>query len=177
MMTASSCSSAGGSDADGPRVAGLPQDVGGIVVRDAARESTWVYGAMPICLESAGQVRLLQLRPSLVNSAELVSFGVRLPGPGVEGIATVPGPLPSTYQPLEGLTVSDVCAEGELAPELALEVRPNPDGSSAVDGVELVYDDGSGPQTARYHLDFVMCQGTDIAQGDPKLQACGEPPQ
>ena len=126
LLAVSGCSGEGDTDAGTARVAGLPEDVGGIVVRDAGREPTWVYGAMPVCLQAPGEVRLVELRPALVNGAKIVSSGVRLPEPGVEGIATLPGPLPSTYQQLGDLTLKAVCVDGEPGPERAVEVRPAP---------------------------------------------------
>ena len=174
LLAVSGCSGEGDTDAGTARVAGLPEDVGGIVVRDAGRGPTWVYGAMPVCLQAPGEVRLVELRPALVNGATIVSSGVRLPEPGVEGIATLPGPLPSTYQQLGDLTLKAVCVDGEPGPERAVEVRA---GFSAVDGVELVYTDDGKRETALYNLDFVMCQGADTGRDDPKLKACRTTPQ
>ena len=40
-----------------------------------------------------------------------------------------------------------------------------------------MYTDDGKRESARYNLNFVMCQGTDTGRDDPKLKACRTTPR
>lgn len=170
-----------GKDVDRPEPSGLPRAgrelIGNpdnkvaITNSKAEQADTWVYGAFPLCLDSTantGSVELREITLLKPEGLELVDSGVKELPPGEDGIAGLPGPLPSGYVAISGLDFDIKCEEKAMPAEVALELRRTGGGSGTTTGFAIRYRGDAGERTVRYDAEITLCAGDEP-------RACREP--
>jgi hypothetical protein len=159
---------------EGGPLRGLPPEQGvGVVNRDAGRFPTWVYGSFAVCLEEDGPVTLEGIEAATVGGVKVLAVGAKQMTS--EGVAAMPGPMPSGYSSLEGMPVSEQCSAGQGV-ELVLELGVPDAGSSGVDGFTIRYSRGDQQYEVGYAAQILLCRGKDTSADAEVLADCADEP-
>lgn len=148
-------------------------DPASVTNEDATRESSWVYGAFPVCVTGDAPVTLDSVQTQAVGGAKVVRVGIRPYSTERGGIASGAGPLDLSYVPVAGTVVAVRCGQGYS--ELALELRgAGSTTSAAIDGFTLLYREAGELRSAPYRVRITLCAGGDTGSGQPALADCAQ---